>query len=262
MRTAGNSSAATKPVAPYTAYPDSIAVIGHSAVTGEGAQQGAKEVKANSWATGSNPAVTSIYLRILHAHPAIEGHAINFGTGGADVESLAGQAEGLIAQKPQPQLVLIATLDADLTCPATQGDFAAYGDAIGRVLRELSTKMPGSRFFVTTQISTPSRDVAVYSKQERARVGGTGPCDFLDPDGNVVPQALKRLEAAIAGFKAQLTKACSQTDRCNTDQTSQGWSIRRSDYSDDLNHMNLSGQSRWASYVWGLLQKAQLVPTQ
>jgi len=254
------AASATKPASPYTGYPDSVAVIGHSAVTGEGTQPGGQEIKANSWASGSNPEVNSIYLRLLRAHPAIAGHAVNFGTGGADVESLAGQAEGLIAQDPQPELVLIATLDADIACPATQGDFAAYGEAIGKVLEDLSTKMPGSRFFITTQISTPSRDATVYSRSERARVGGTGPCAFLDPEGNVVPTELRRLEAAIAGFKTQLTKACSRTDRCSTDQTGRGWSIRRSDYSDDLNHLDLSGQARWAEYVWGLLQEATLVP--
>lgn len=255
-----NSATATRPASPYTGYPDSIAVIGHSAVTGEGTEPGGQEVKANSWATGTNPEVNSIYLRILHAHPAIEGHAVNFGTGGADVESLAGQAQGLIAQDPQPELVLIATLDADITCPATDGDFAAYGDAIGKVLDELSTKMPASRFFVTTQISTPSRDAAVYSKVERARVGGEGACAFLDPEGNVVTKELKRLDAAIEGYKTQLAQACSHTDRCSTDQTGHGWSIRRADYSDDLNHLNLVGQSRWAEHVWGLLQEAHLVP--
>jgi hypothetical protein len=255
------SATATTPASPYTGYPDSIAVIGHSAVTGAGTQPGGQEVKSNSWATGTNPQVNSIYLRILAAHPAIEGHAINLGTGGADVESLARQAEGLIAQDPQPELVLIATLDADIKCPATQSDFATYGEAIGTVLENLSTKMPASRFFITTQISTPSRDAAVYSRQERAIVGGEGPCAFFDFDGNVVPTELKRAETAIAGYKAELTKACSQTDRCSTDQTGQGFSIRRSDYSDDLNHLSLTGQSRWADHVWGLLQKAQLVPT-
>ena len=254
------TATATKPASAYTGYPDSVAAIGHSAVTGEGTQPGGQEVKANSWATGSNPEVNSVYLRLLQAHPAIKGHVVNFGTGSADVESLAGQAEGLIAQNPQPELVLIATLDADIACPATQGDFAAYGQAIGKVLGELSTKMPGSRFFITTQISTPSRDAAVYSRSERASVGGTGPCAFLDPRGNLVPKELTRLEAAIAGFKTELTKACSETDRCSTDQTGQGWTMRRSDYSDDLNHLNLSGQARWAEYVWGLLQKAKLVP--
>ena len=260
-RTASRSATATKPASPYTGYPDSVAAIGHSAVTGEGTQPGGQEVKANSWATGTNPEVNSIYLRILAANPAMEGHAINLGTGGADVASLARQAEGLIAQNPQPELVLIATLDADITCPATQSDFAAYGEAIGTVLENLSTKMPASRFFITTQIGTPSRDAAVYSRQERASVGGEGPCAFLDREGNVVPTELKRAETAIAGYKAELTKACSQTDRCSTDQTGQGFSIRRSDYSDDLNHLSLTGQSRWAEYVWGLLQKARIVPT-
>ena len=34
----------------------------------------------------------------------------------------------------------------------------------------------------------------------------------------------------------------------------------RASYSDDLNHLNLEGQAKWAEYIWGLLQKADLVP--
>lgn len=48
-------------IAPYTGYPDSIAALGHSAVTGEGTQPGGMEVKANSWATGTNQEVRSVY---------------------------------------------------------------------------------------------------------------------------------------------------------------------------------------------------------
>lgn len=256
----GNSKAtASRSATAYTGYPDSVAALGHSAVTGEGTEAGGMEVKSNSWATGTNPDVRSIYLRILEQNPAIRGHAINLGSGSADVTSLAEQAQSLIAEDPQPQLVLIATLDADIQCPASQDDFDSYGEALRDVLHELSTEMPGSRFFITTQISTPRQDAKIYPRQARATLGGTGPCAFIDPSGAVVPKELKRLEAAIAGFKAQVTTVCAQTDRCSTDQSGNGWRMRAR-YSDDLNHLNLDGQAKWAEYVWGLLHKAQLVP--
>jgi hypothetical protein len=260
-RQAESTSLGTPDRAPYTGYPDSMAVLGHSAVTGEGTQPGASEVKANSWATGTNPQVRSIYLRILAEHPDIKGHAVNLGEGSADVTSLALQAQSLIAEEPQPQLVLIATLDADIVCPASQEDFDTYGENLGEVLQELSAKMPASRFFITTQISTPRQDAQIYSREERASLGGTGPCAFIDPDGDVVPKELKRLEAAVAGFKEQLSAACSQTDRCSTDQSGKGWKMQAG-YSDDLDHLNLEGQARWAEHVWSLLEEAQLVPRQ
>ena len=59
-------------------YPDSITVLGHSGSTGENSDpdQPGVEVRENSWATGTNPEVDSLYLRILEHNPAIEGHAI------------------------------------------------------------------------------------------------------------------------------------------------------------------------------------------
>jgi hypothetical protein len=203
--------------------------------------------------------VRSIYLRILDENDAIEDHALNLGTGSADISALASQAEDLIKEKPQPQLVLIATLDADIACPATRADFEAYGTALRDVLGELSEKLPGSRFFITPQISTPRQDARIYPQQQRASLGDTGPCAFLDPEGNVVPKELVRLESILAGYKAQLIAACQQTERCSTDQSGRGWQMR-ADFSDDQNHLNLRGQAEWAEYVWGLLQQAQLVP--
>lgn len=259
---AGTKDSRPESAAPYSGYPDSIAALGHSAITGEGTQPGAIEMKANSWATGTNPEVKSIYLRILDKNPSVEGHNVNLGAGGADVTSLAAQAQSLIAEDPQPQLVLISTLDGDIQCPAGQDDLDQYRDALAHLLHELSVKMPESRFFITTQVSTPREDARIYPRRARAAaLGGTGPCAFLDPDGFVVPKELERLETAVARFKTQVTMACQQAERCSTDQSGAGWRMR-AQYSDDLNHLNLIGQARWAEYIWGLLKQAQLVPEQ
>ena len=256
-----SAAAPTSDRIPYTGYPDSIAALGHSAVTGEGTEPGVGEVKANSWATGTNPQVESIYLRVLAEHPGIEGHAVNLGQGSADVTSLAAQARTLIGEEPQPELVLIATLDADITCPASQYDLDTYGESLGDVLQELSEEMPASRFFITSQISSPRREAEIYTHEERASLGGTGPCAFIDPDGDVVPEELERLEGAIAAYKDEVTAACAQTDRCTTDQSGTGWTMQ-AEYSDDIDHLNLEGQARWAEHVWGLLGAAELVPQQ
>jgi hypothetical protein len=53
-------------------YPNSIVVLGHSGTTGYDSDPKAPETDAvqNSWATGDNPAVDSIYLRLLALNPA------------------------------------------------------------------------------------------------------------------------------------------------------------------------------------------------
>ena len=118
--------AASSASGPYTGYPDSIAALGHSLITGEGTGD-ESDWTANSWATGTNPKVNSVYLRLHQVNPAIEGHVRNLGTGGADLAALTGQAQTLSQLQPQPELVIIATLDSDITCPASADDFATYG---------------------------------------------------------------------------------------------------------------------------------------
>ena len=42
----------------------------------------------NSWATGTNPAVDSVYLRILARNPKIRGHNVNLAQDSATVRQL------------------------------------------------------------------------------------------------------------------------------------------------------------------------------
>jgi hypothetical protein len=63
--------AAAPPASATPGYPSSVAVLGHSNATGEGSDpaQPHAVIRANSWATGTNPAVNSVYLRILAKTP-------------------------------------------------------------------------------------------------------------------------------------------------------------------------------------------------
>jgi hypothetical protein len=72
-----SSSAATAPDETDSPYPDSIVVLGHSGATGANSDNRGVDVKANSWATGTNPEVESIYLRVLALNPAVEGNNTN-----------------------------------------------------------------------------------------------------------------------------------------------------------------------------------------
>ena len=111
----------------YVGYPSSIAV----SPTPERPARApirtvpALEVRANSWATGTNPAVKSLYLRMLAVNPRIEGHNFNLAQGGADVHDLVRQATGRRTE-PKPRPVLIQIMDDDIVCPAPAHDFTAF----------------------------------------------------------------------------------------------------------------------------------------
>ena len=75
--------------------PVGVIAIGHSGLTGENSDpdRPGQPALENSWATGTNPDVNSIYLRLVAARPETEGHVANTAEGGAPASRLADQAE-------------------------------------------------------------------------------------------------------------------------------------------------------------------------
>jgi hypothetical protein len=68
-----------------TRYPSSMVVLGTSTAAGWGADAAHpfRAAPEDSWATGTNPAVQSIYSRILAMNPTIKGHNVNLVGGGS-----------------------------------------------------------------------------------------------------------------------------------------------------------------------------------
>jgi hypothetical protein len=244
-------------------YPDSIAVLGHSGATGENSdpRQPGVEVRANSWATGTNPKVDSVYLRILAHNPAIRGHNDNYAEAGADVTALAAQANRLLASNPKPELILIQTIDADVTCPLNRRALSAYRGKLTATLEELGRGAPDSREFVASQFGNPRTDAKILTRRERASQGGTGPCDFMTPKGGVAPKKLARLERAIHAYEAAVRKACAPVRQCTYGGNALARTINKlAYYSNDLNHFSIKGHARVAAVVWSALLRAHVIP--
>ena len=81
-----------------------LIALGHSALTGENSDPSApgQEVRKNSWATGTNPAVRSIYERMLEVRPKTSGQVANLAEAGAPAARLAEQARQALARVPLP----------------------------------------------------------------------------------------------------------------------------------------------------------------
>ena len=118
----GTTSPATPAAAGTTVEPvatpelDSIAVIGHSGATGTMSDPSDPIHNAyeNSWATGENPEVRSIYHRLLQTHPALEGHHYNEAVNGSRVTDLADQVDELAATADAD-----SAIDVEATMPST-----------------------------------------------------------------------------------------------------------------------------------------------
>lgn len=97
-----------------------VVALGHSALTGEGSDPSRPGQEArNSWATGTNREVNSIYQRLVAHHPGTEGQVANAAEAGAPASRLAGQARTALASVGAPQLVIIQSIDGDIRCDGT-----------------------------------------------------------------------------------------------------------------------------------------------
>ena len=247
----------------YVGYPSSIVVLAHSGATGENSdpRRPGVEVRGNSWATGTNPSVNSVYLRVLARNPEIKGHNINLAHGSATVRDLVRQAQRAVALEPKPELILIQIMDADIVCPAQESDYAAFRSTFISALKVLARGAPQSSFFVVSQFGSPTTEWKMFSSAERKSFGGTGPCAFLDPAGRLVPKELARLEGIIHGYEAQLEAACKRFSQCRYDGGAFGRIVNKREYvSSDLNHWSVKGHAKAAAVAWAAMKRAGLVP--
>src|SRR5262245_4101045 len=88
-------------------YPNAIVVLGDTGATGHGSDpaHGLRDQPQNSWATGTNPAVDSVYTRILAAEPAVRTHKTNLAQNDPSAAQFAAQVRKLAALRPRPELV-------------------------------------------------------------------------------------------------------------------------------------------------------------
>jgi hypothetical protein len=262
-----STPAATKTSAPARTwtegYPNSIAVLGHSGATGEGSDpnQPGVEIRENSWATGSNPQVNSLYLRILKQNPAIKGHNDNYAEAGADVRALAGQADRLLDSDAKPDLIVIQIMDNDLTCPVDRDSLSGFSKQLTATLKKLAHGAPNSSEFVVSQVGGVDTYAKTLTREERASQGGTGPCDFMTPTGSVPPEKVARAEKAIHAYEAALKAACSKVRQCTYDDGAFGRVVARREYfGPDLNHWAIAGHAKAAAVAWSALRRAHVVP--
>lgn len=249
------------PQKPYSGYPDSLAVLSHSASLGIGTRPykgWTHSSKTNSWVTGTNPAVNSIYQRILAKNPAIKGHAKNLGAPSASIFAIDAQASRLI-QEGAADLVIIQTIDADITCP--NPNLRSFGDGLAAVLDTLRRGSPNTRVFVTTQFGSPKTYAQSLRPDQRRAFGGTGPCAFLDPRGQIVPKELRRLESIIQGYEQQVFRVCEHFKMCYHDGGAFSKIVERpSDFGEDLDHFSIQGHARAAEVAWKAMHEAGLLP--
>lgn len=255
---AGGSPALSQTAAP--SYPNSIVAIGHSGLTGYDSDRPRDPARwrHNSWGTGDNPAVNSVYSRVLAKNPAVKGSNVNLAINGSDVASLLLQARKAISLKPTPELFLVQSVDNDVACDGSDPRrYKPFGAALVQVLEVITEGAPNARIYLPSQWATTQNFANVVKAARpgrRAAFSGTGPCDFLTKDGRVLPARVAYLEKVITAYHAQLAASCARFPNCVYD----GGATHRANYvladmSYDLSHLSVQGHRKVAAIAWSVL---------
>ena len=235
-----------------------IAVIGHSGATGYDSDpdRPGEDVRANSWATGTNPQVHSIYLRLLAGDPSLKGHTLNLAIDGTDVVSLIAQASQLAGRLPGAELVLVQSIDNDIRCDGTDAaNYQQYRTKLTQVLDILTHDLPKATIFFVSQWATVATYDRVVFSLKPGHLTGDGPCDTVDfATGQIDAAKEVFLQGLVTDYWDIVTETCALYVVCRTDGGAmQQMDLVAGDLASDLSHLSVAGHAKMAAMVWEAL---------
>jgi hypothetical protein len=258
------SSGATTPdtTLPSTGEgPIGVIAIGHSGLTAENSDpdRPGQPALENSWATGTNPEVDSIYQRLVSVLPEMEGHVANTAQGGAPASALVAQAHEALEVVPEPALVIVQTVDGDIRCDGTDAEHVAeFGADVEAVLDVITAASPDSRILIVGQLGRPRTDfveeLVAAHPEVKQWLTGPPPCGFYDEAGNLDAENFDSLTEIIEGYEAEQARVCAAVPQCRTDEGARAAYVDvLENFSSDLNHLNIRGQAVAAEIVWPIV---------
>jgi hypothetical protein len=232
--------------------------IGHSGLTGENTDPNRPSQAAleNSWATGTAPEVDSVYQRLVAERPDTEGHVVNAAFGGAGISSLGLQVKTALQILPNPELVIVQTIDNDIQCDGTDAaNVTAFGDMLIQALESINAATPESKILVVGQHGRPSTsfvtELVAEKPSAKAGLTGSGICDFYDEQGNINEANFATLTTIIESYEAEQSRVCAAVANCRTDGGVRAAYTDTIDaYTDDFNHLNVAAQAFEAQLIW------------
>jgi hypothetical protein len=256
---ATSHSAAATP----TGQGKSVVVIGPSGATGADSDVGssaaasrlnAADARENSWATGTNPAVDSVYQRLAATSPEYSGHQFNLAADGATVDDLVGQADYLTRVHPAPDVVFVEGIGDDIRCDGTDSqNYVPFQASFTTLLRSITKDAPTAKIYVLSDWT----DVADYTKAISSLPSvvdsneNDSPCALFDVVGAPVPAGIAYLQDVTDHYDHALAVACAAFPNCHYDNGAmQHLTIGPADLTSNGENLSVTGLRKYADLVW------------
>jgi hypothetical protein len=238
------------------ARPLGLIAIGHSFLTGYDSNlpDHVSDAPENSWATGTNPKVRSIYQRLITSEPQIAGHVANLAEDGATADTLEIQAVEALKVVPHPQLVIVQTIDNDIMCDGTDpANYAPFGKNVKAALTKIVSSSPQTRILLLSKLGRPASYATAVGMDRAAKLTatGNGMCDPYDAAGHLVIGHVRTALMILQGYEHQLVTVCASVPQCHYDATLATYhdSLRNLAVG-DWYHLNVNGLAAEAALMW------------
>jgi hypothetical protein len=241
-------------------YPSAMVVLGGATAAGYSSDPAHpySNAQANSWATGANPAVQSVYSRILAVNPQIKGRDVNLADhfDATEVDELARLASKAVTLQPKPDLVVIEVVERNNKCNgSSETNYADYGAKIAAALDTITKGLPKARIFVVSQwgsFASYTRYLNALPEGPRLKHAGKGPCQLVDgATKRVSAQRTADAQKIVAGEEAQLHAACAKLANCRYDGgAAQSVAVTAADVSPFQFTPSVQGQAKLAAAEW------------
>jgi hypothetical protein len=238
------------------ARPLGLIAIGHSFLTGYDSNlpDHVSDAPENSWATGTNPKVHSIYQRLITSEPQIAGHVANLAEDGATADTLEIQAVEALKVVPHPQLVIVQTIDNDIRCDGTDpANYAPFGKNVKAALTKIVSASPQTRILLLSKLGRPASYATAVGMDRAAKLTATGNgiCDPYDAAGHLVIGHVRTALMILQGYEHQLVTVCASVPQCHYDATLATYHDRLRNLAiGDWYHLNVTGLAAEAALMW------------
>ncbi|MFB6899377.1 SGNH/GDSL hydrolase family protein [Streptomyces hydrogenans] len=208
------------PVSLWDDSPASVAAVGDSVTRAFDACSLLADCPEASWATGTDPAVNSLALRLL-GPGRVAGNSWNLARSGARVAALPEQMGRAAARRPELVTVMIGANDACRPTPAGMTPVAEFRRSFEASLARLRKDAPKARVYVA---SVP--DLRRLWDTGRAnplvrRVWELGVCGAMLADPEDLGAAAERRRTAVrdrvVAYNEVLAEVCARDERCRYD---------------------------------------------
>ena len=214
----------------------------------------------NSWSTGTNPVVDSIYLRLLALDPRVEHHNANDAVSGSTMADLDDQARSAVRHHAELVTIAMGTNDACGGRTGTMTETSAFRQEFTQAMTTLTKGLPESRIHVVSIPDLHQRWETFHTVQKAVKAWRSLPfCPtlFTHPTSNA-PSDVERRAAVrdrVLAYNAILSDVCASYRQCTTDEGAAFRApVRPTEFSThDYWHPNIAGQATLARLVWDTL---------